>query len=423
VRHEDREDHPQHPERLAEPERLAFSRATPGRAVQAICRDLWASGINLNIHADDKMLAFVMFSQGFSLERAAAMYLDSGRHIWETLRQLIAWRFGALANCRALLDFASGYGRVTRHMVREMSPDTITVSDIEAAGVAFQERQFGVRGLRSAKSPRDFSAAERFDCITVSSLFTHLPPTTFTCWLERLGSLLRPDGLLLFSVHDMSLRRDGPSPADAGIVFARQSESGSLDVVDYGTAWVTESYVRQAVQAAIGPAAVLRLARGLANYHDLYVVLVGVPARPRSEDIFSTLKVRRRADGFMEHCSWVGNRVLSVRGWVADRTSAAPPKEVRILIDGLEAACCRELQPRAPNAQAFAADPILAVGWEAVVELPAAADLDTAQLRICPVSSAGEEMELFCDSILGAVLRSALVECAGLEARLSGQQP
>lgn len=422
MHHQDIED-PKNPERQAEPERLAFSRATPGRAVQAVCRDLWTNGINLNIHADDEMLAFFRFSQGFGLERAAAMYLDSGRHIWETLRQLIAWRFGSLANCRTLLDFASGYGRVTRHIVREMSPHTVTVSDIEAAGVAFQERQFGVRGLPSARSPRDFSAAERFDCITVSSLFTHLPPTTFTRWLERLGSLLLPDGLLLFSVHDMSLHRDGPTPADAGIVFARQSESRSLDVADYGTAWVTESYVRQAVQAALGPSAILRLARGLANYHDLYVVLAGVSSSASREDAFSTLEVRRRADGFMEHCSWAGDRVLSVRGWVTDRTSAAPPKEVRILIDGLEVACCRELQLRAPEGQAFAADPTLAVGWEAAVELPAGADLDTAQLRICPVSSAGEEMELFCDSILGALLRSALVECAGLEARLGGQQP
>jgi len=422
VRDQDNED-PKNRERQAEPERLAFSRATPGRAVQAVCRDLWTSGMNLDIHADDEMLAFFMFSQGFSLERAAAMYLDSGRHIWETLRQIIAWRFGSSVNCRKLLDFASGYGRVTRHIVREMSPDTVTVSDIEAAGVAFQERQFGVRGLPSAKSPRDFSAAERFDCIAVSSLFTHLPPTTFTSWLERLGSLLLPGGLLLFSVHDVSLHRDGPIPADAGIVFARQSESRSLDVADYGTTWVTEAYVRQAVQAAIGPSAVLRLARGLANYHDLYVVLAGVSSLPSSNHIFSTLRIRRRADGFMEHCSWAGNRVLRIRGWVADRTSAAPPKEVRILIDGLDVARCRELQPRAPEGQPFAADPTLAVGWEAAIELPAAADLDTAQLRICPVSSAGEEMDLFCDSVLGALLRSALVEGAVLEARLASQQP
>lgn len=407
--------------RQAEPERLAFSRATPGRAVQAVCRDLVASDINLNIHADDEMLAFFMFSQGLGLDRAAAMYLDSGRHIWETLRQLIAWKFGSVDKCRKLLDFASGYGRVTRHVVREMSPETVTVSDIDAAGVAFQERQFGVRGLVSSRSPRDFAAAERFDCIMVSSLFTHLPPTTFTNWLERLGSLLAPDGLLLFSVHDMSLRRNGVPTPGAGIAFARQSESGSLDVADYGTAWVTESYVREAVQAAIGPAAILRLSRGLANFHDLYAVLAGSPSAGAG-DSFSTLQVRRRADGFMEHCSWAEDRVLRLRGWVADRTSTAPPKEVRILIDGQEVACCRELQPRAPERQVFAADPTVAVGWEAAVRLPAHSDRDTAQLRIHPVSSGGEEMELFRDSILGALLRSALVECAGLEARLSGQQ-
>src|SRR4051794_5339769 len=203
-------------------EDLAYSNSSDSLIVKALCRDLLMHGVSFNISAADEMLQFFHYAQGHDLEQAVAMYLDSGRRIWATERQILAWRFGSLSWGGPILDFASGYGRVTRHIVAEVPPDRVWVSDIYAEGVAFQERELGVHGIVSTTEPDRFPCDVAFDAILVSSLFTHLPEPRFLEWLRRLGSLLNPGGLLLFSVHDVSLRRE-PSPP-AGLVFEAQSE-------------------------------------------------------------------------------------------------------------------------------------------------------------------------------------------------------
>lgn len=376
--------------------------------------------INLNLSQADEMLLFFLYAQGHSLEQAVAMYLESGRRIWATQRQLIAWKFGSLEWGGRVLDFASGYGRVTRHIVAEIPKELVWVSDIYAEGVAFQEREFGVHGLVSTTDPAEFRCDLSFDCILVSSLFTHLPKRSFLNWLRRLGSLLTPAGMLLFSVHDISLCSAAvPVPPAEGIVFEERSESGSLDAQDYGTSWVTEGFVRDAVREAIGDCAVLRVPRGLASFQDLYVVLQEGTDPPA---VFSGLKVEREADGFLEHCSWIGKRGLRLSGWLADRVTGRPPREVRIWIDDVLVASCRDFQPRPAVGQVFASDPVEAVGWQATVELPETADPETARISIRPLSSDGEDLSLYSGSVIGACLRTAQLNTVLLQNELAQRE-
>ncbi len=398
--------HPEHAE-----QGLCLDETRPlSIVVQALCRHLLNGGVNLNIHVDDEMLRFFLYTQGYPFDQAAAIYLESGRLLWRTLRQVIAWRFGSPAPGLRILDFASGYGRVTRHMVAEVPPENVWVSDIYAAGVAFQERQLGVHGVVSTTDPERIELPSGFDCILVSSLFTHLPAARFTAWLRRLGQALAPGGMLLFSVHDLSLRR----PAENGpqdMIFEPLSESASLALEEYGTAWVSESFVRAAVAEAMGDCAVHRIPRGLASFQDLYVVLAaGAPAD------FSRLHVARAADGFVEHCSRQGKRRLLLSGWIGDRVTGRPPAEVRMYLDGVLAAVSRDLAPRA--SQAFAADPTAVSSWRIEADLAPAADADLARIAITARSSDGEEIELFEDSILGALLRSAQVDAFLLKGHL-----
>ena len=160
----------------------------------------------------------------------------------------------------------------------------------------------------SASDPQDLRFETSFDCILVSSLFTHLPAVRFSGWLRRLGAALTPGGMLLFSVHDLSLRREGPPPA-SGIAFSPQSESGSLSTEEYGTAWVSEEYVRSAVKAALGDCAVHRIPRGLANIQDIYVVIADADlAATAATTVFAGLRVQPGLVGFVEHCSRYGRR-------------------------------------------------------------------------------------------------------------------
>jgi len=399
-------------------EPLAYSNDRHSLVVQALCGDLLARGISLNIHSGDEMLGFFIHSQGRDLEQAVAMYLDSGRRIWSTERQILAWRLGPPPWKRRLLDFASGFGRVTRHIVADVAPESVWVSDIYADGVAFQEGHLGVHGIVSTTDPERFPCDLTFDAILVSSLFTHLPEARFVSWLRRLGALLAPGGLLLFSVHDMSLRDGGGEGSPAGIVFQEMSESGSLEVQEYGTSWVTEPFVRNAAAQAIGDYPVLRIPRGLASFQDLYVVVK--ESGTGAADLFSSLRIEREADGFLEHCSFDGRRSLRLSGWVADRVAGQPPKEIRIRIDGQDALSCRDLTPRPDVAGIFPADPMDAVGWQATLELPqGSTGTGSPQLSIHAVSQADEELRLYSGSIAEACIRSAQLDNASLQHELT----
>ena len=67
---------------------LAYSNSSHSTIVQALCRDLLDHDINLNISEADEMLLFFLYAQGNTFDQAVALYLDSGRHIWATLRHI-----------------------------------------------------------------------------------------------------------------------------------------------------------------------------------------------------------------------------------------------------------------------------------------------------------------------------------------------
>ena len=169
-----------------------------------------------------------------------------------------------------ILDFASGYGRVTRHAVLDVAPERLWVADIYAAGVRFQEEQLGVHGLVSHADPDRFECAETFDAILVSSLFTHLPEATFRSWLRRLWGLLRPAAFWSSASTTRISCRPARELPPSGMLFDLKSESGSLPGEEYGTSWVDEA-LRPPRAAAIwrpAPPCTASLA-GLVNFQDL----------------------------------------------------------------------------------------------------------------------------------------------------------
>ena len=149
-------------------------------------RGLSRDDVPLEIDPRDEMLAFLMEINQGDPDRALFLYFLSGLSIADTLGQLLLWRFGGWERVGSVLDFASGYGRVTRFLLRDLPPGKVWISDVYEGAVEFQSRRFGVHGLVSTLRPEDFSPAERFDAILVTSLFTHLREERFAGWLRRL---------------------------------------------------------------------------------------------------------------------------------------------------------------------------------------------------------------------------------------------
>ncbi len=363
-------------------------------------------GVNLDVHGEDEMWQFFYYRFGGDRDRALALYALSGFVVWSTLKRLIEHRFGEIGRVGKLLDFASGYGRVTRFIVQDLPPDRVWIADIYAGGVAFQQERFGVHGIVSTADPVDLIVEERFDVILVSSLFSHLPEETFHTWLRRLCGLLAPGGMLVFSVHDQSLLPAGREMPPGGFLFDAVSESASLAKEQYGTTWVSEAFVRAAAAGAAPGFPVARILRGFCNFQDLYVLINEADA-----DLSELPRLfEGGADGFLEHCSRLSPDLAAAAGWAVDRVTGEPVQEVRAEIDGRVVQRSRggELEPREDIASAlFPNERVQPVGWRLFIRLPPGTDPVSAVLTIVAVRASGRETVLVKSTLQAAFLLSA----------------
>ncbi|HET9209557.1 MAG TPA: class I SAM-dependent methyltransferase [Thermoanaerobaculia bacterium] len=379
---------------------LAFHPDETSPLVAALLSDLGiAPGtLDLAVDARDEMLGFLADSFEGDRDRALFSYFRSGASIADSLGQVLRWRFGSLGRVGKLLDFASGYGRVTRFLVRDIPPERVWVADVYADGVRFQEERLGVHGIVSAIRPEDFACAERFDAILVTSLFTHLPEERFVAWLRVLLGLLAPGGMLAFSAHSPEVLPPGVPMPDGGIHFQETSESGSLAKSDYGSTWVTEGFVRSGLDRAIGPGASLcRIERGLCNFQDLYLAL------PEPGVDFSGLDFQGEPQLFLERTKLAeGGRRLDLGGWAAVRSGAV--RAVEAMLDGERLAVSPELEPRPDVAAFLGSERHLRSGWNLSCPLPAGASRTAAVLRLRVVDGRGRPQPLWAGSLESVLL-------------------
>ena len=156
-------------------------------------------GLDARIDPQDDVFGF--FNGHGSWSSPLRDYLADG---WRTLSELMLLleRGGKpLAGIDAVLEFASGHGRFTRHLAKALGPGRVTVSDVVPGAVAFSTTHFGVQGFVSAARPAQLHWPRRYGLVFVLSLFTHLPRATWSAWLARLWEAVAPGGVLVFTTH------------------------------------------------------------------------------------------------------------------------------------------------------------------------------------------------------------------------------
>jgi SAM-dependent methyltransferase len=348
--------------------------------------------LNLAIDERDDMLDFAVSMFEYDRDRALVSYFQNALEQFELVRHIAAWR----GPVRRMLDFASGYGRLTRLLVHQQLADEVTVADILEGGMQFQAEQFGVRTILSRTRPEELVTPARYDLIFVASLFTHLPPSTFTAWLRRLAELLEPEGLLIFSVHDESI---APEKVD-GIHFKSSSESRVLDVEDYGSTWVTEGYVREQVATLGASYDCVRLPRALAEWQDVYVLSPAPIPNPSP---------RRTPKGFVDRFA-VGKEGVRISGWATLLNERADRVEIRL--EDEVVATTRDFAPR-PDVAAWLGIAQADAGWEVVVPHTSIRSFRYQVVTVSAFSRSGEERILFLgtlDSLNGHVAQEQVKE-------------
>ncbi|MFA5684574.1 MAG: class I SAM-dependent methyltransferase [Lysobacteraceae bacterium] len=317
-----------------------------------------ADRLTVGIHPDDQMFLHSLHAHQDS-GAALSQYFNIGVQQYRSVRQAVETLFGERADTVTILDFACGFGRLLRFLTLDWPKASITGSEIQPEALDFVSAALGVHTLPSTAHPDNFEVAQCFDVIWVASLFSHLPDELFGPWLARLLSLLNPGGVLCFSVRGESQFAGGRIAEAEGILYQQDSELSPLDKRLYGTAYVTDGYVRARLAEAAGAATRhVRLPRALANEQDLYVVSAdgrrdpAVLAGSFLRGPWGWVDVRRReADGSVYLEGWAASLDEEVRLDCVEVTLAGTAHEVPINI------------PRPDVAEAFQAPHMLCSGW------------------------------------------------------------
>jgi SAM-dependent methyltransferase len=304
------------------------------------------NNFNSTISENDEMYLFALQHFKGDKDRACIELLTTGKQSMDVIRQIIRWNFRGFHNISAFLDFASGYGRLTRFLVQELPKEHIYVCDIYEDAIKFQHEQFGVHGIISAHVPEDYHDNRKYNCIFVASLFSHLPQKTFSNWLQRLYDLLTPDGILIFSVHDVAVLPSNLKMEEEGILFVPMSESRSLDANNYGSTYVTEEFIGKIINKITGKPSYYRMKKGLWWFQDIYVISKD-PNRS-----FVDLNLSPGPLGYVDRCV-LSDDGLCFDGWAADFGKDTSIKEVQIIANGKTAVTCLPSQERPDVAQAF----------------------------------------------------------------------
>jgi hypothetical protein len=238
-----------------------------------------------------------------------------------------------------------------------------------ADAIAWQRETFGVEGRVSSPDAETLGIDGRYDVVIAISVFTHFNPADFPAWLKRLSDLLTPRGILVFTVNDERTMLPGRALDASGAWFEPASENERLDPRKYGSTWVTESFVADALARAAGPAVrYRRIPRGLWASQDVYVVVA-----PGSDPLPDPLPFTLEPAGVLEEASLRDDGAIVLRGW-ATMPDGAPVERVTALLDGRETAVTVPDLPRADVAARFgatAADEARArPAWRIVIEPP-----------------------------------------------------
>ena len=316
--------------------------------------------INLAIHPSDEMLRYQTELYDGDGDRGLAGYLESGRWAARMTEQVVAWRFGG-SDAVEILDFASGYGRVTRHLLRWLDRARLTVSDLMAPAVEFQRRAFGVDGVVSTPDPERLHIHRDFDVVQSISLFSHLPEPLFRRWLRALWACTRPGGLMIFSVHGASLLTGGCG--GARFVYVPASENDVLDSEAYGSTWVTNGFVEEAIENELDAFSYRRLPRGLCGYQDVYVV-----AKEKDIDL-SGCDFDPGVEGYVDIVEFGPDFGLRCSGWAASIGRAHEIDSIDLLINDEIVGSAELGEPRPDVAAALGDHRLALAGWSLEAQL------------------------------------------------------
>lgn len=203
-------------------------------------------GVNCEIHPNDEIFQFI-FNHPTSTNPLRDYLSDGWRTSYELM--IILEEVGrSLVRCTSFLEFASGYGRLTRHLAKFPGAGKVSVSDVMPGAIEFCQQRFGVSGFPSSPEPEKVAFPQQYEVVFVLSLFSHLPKSTWSQWLLALYGAVAPGGCLIFTTHGESVAtQSGVELDNQGFFFVPSSESDHLANEQYGTTITSVDFVEREI--------------------------------------------------------------------------------------------------------------------------------------------------------------------------------
>jgi SAM-dependent methyltransferase len=127
-------------------------------------------------------------------------YLRVGRSALDCITLALRFARKKKTDIGSILDFACGFGRVTRWLTAAFPDATLAAMDVNPKAVDFVGDAFPVKSY--AVDPEWHSVPyDQYDLIWCGSLFTHISRDRSECLLEVLVERLRPGGILATTTH------------------------------------------------------------------------------------------------------------------------------------------------------------------------------------------------------------------------------
>ena len=231
--------------------------------IQDIC-------VKNNIHPNDFIFHYIINHTDFSnFTSALDYYFSDGRRSACKLQSLCKEFFNHKPI--SLLEFASGYGCVTRNL--DLEYFDITACDIHKEAMDFISEKFNIKTVLSETIPENIKIYETYDVVFALSFFSHMPDDTFGRWIRTLYEHVKQGGIFIFTVLGrISNEKFMNFFLDDGYAFKPQSEQEDLLTSDYGTTISEYSYVKRICESYIKKIPEIWKEGFWWEHQDLYIV-------------------------------------------------------------------------------------------------------------------------------------------------------
>lgn len=100
-----------------------------------------------------------------------------------------------------VVDFGSGWGRISRFLIDRVSPTSVFAIDVDPAMTALVNSTLpGVNAMTTTPLPPSMIADRAVDLTLAFSVFSHLAPVAHGAWADEFGRITRPGGGIAITV-------------------------------------------------------------------------------------------------------------------------------------------------------------------------------------------------------------------------------